>query len=51
VAQVRDVSGAGDTFLAAFTTNYLFNQNIDLAIEYAQTCCSIVVSKAGTATI
>ena len=51
VAQVRDVSGAGDTFLAAFATNYLFNQNVDLAIEYAQTCCSIVVSKAGTATI
>ncbi len=51
VAQVRDVSGAGDTFLAAFATSYLFNQNIDLAIEYAQACCSIVVSKAGTATI
>ena len=51
VSQVRDVSGAGDTFLAAFATNYLFNQDIDLAIDYAQICCSIVVSKAGTATI
>jgi len=50
-AQVRDVSGAGDTFLAAFATNYLFNLDVDLAIDYAQTCCSIVVSKAGTATI
>ena len=51
VAQVRDVSGAGDTFLAASATNYLFNQDMDSAIDYAQTCCSIVVSKAGTATI
>ncbi|MDB4317774.1 PfkB family carbohydrate kinase [bacterium] len=51
VAQVRDVSGAGDTFLAASATNYLFNQDMHLAIDYAQTCCSIVVSKAGTATI
>jgi len=51
VSKVRDVSGAGDTFLAAFATNYLFNQDIDLAIDYAQICCSIVVSKAGTATI
>ena len=51
VSQVRDVSGAGDTFLAAFATNYLFNKNAELAIDYAQTCCSIVVSKAGTATI
>lgn len=50
-SQVRDVSGAGDTFLAAFAVNYLFNQDIDLAIDYAQDCCSIVVSKAGTATI
>lgn len=50
-AQVRDVSGAGDTFLAAFATNVLFNQSIDLAIDYAQFCCSIVVGKSGTATI
>jgi D-beta-D-heptose 7-phosphate kinase/D-beta-D-heptose 1-phosphate adenosyltransferase len=51
VAQIRDVSGAGDTFLAAFASNCLFNQDIDLAIDYAQICCSIVVSKSGTATI
>ena len=51
VAQVRDVSGAGDTFLAAFAVHYLSSQNVDLAIEYAQACCSIVVGKSGTATI
>jgi len=50
-AQVRDVSGAGDTFLAAFATHYLFNLDLDLAIDYAQFCCSIVVGKSGTATI
>jgi len=50
-SQVRDVSGAGDTFLAAFACSYLYYGSADLAIDYAQSCCSIVVGKAGTATI
>jgi D-beta-D-heptose 7-phosphate kinase/D-beta-D-heptose 1-phosphate adenosyltransferase len=51
VSQVRDVSGAGDTFLAAFSLYYTATKDIKLAIAYAQRCCNIVVSKAGTATI
>jgi D-beta-D-heptose 7-phosphate kinase/D-beta-D-heptose 1-phosphate adenosyltransferase len=49
--QVRDVSGAGDTFIAAFALYYLMTGEVDLSIAYAQRCCSIVIGKAGTATI
>ena len=53
--EVRDVTGAGDTFLAAFATKYLSvnelkDQKIDHAISFAQECCSRVVSQKGVAT-
>ncbi len=53
--EVRDVTGAGDTFLAAFATKYLTKDGlkdckIDTAISFAQECCSKVVSKKGVAT-
>ncbi len=49
--QVFDVSGAGDTFLAAFVYEYMTSKNIDKAIDFAQKCCSIVVAKKGVCTI
>ena len=45
--EVRDVSGAGDTFLAAFTTSYLQSKDIDLAINFAQKCSAEVIQKHG----
>lgn len=45
-----DVSGAGDTFLAALTVNYLQTKDIDVAITFANKMCSIVVSKKGVVT-
>lgn len=45
-----DVSGAGDTFVAALTLNYLKHQDIDMAITFANEMSSIVVSKRGVAT-
>jgi D-beta-D-heptose 7-phosphate kinase/D-beta-D-heptose 1-phosphate adenosyltransferase len=45
-----DVSGAGDTFLAALTVNYLQTKDIDVAITFANEMCSIVVSKKGVVT-
>ena len=45
-----DVSGAGDTFLAAFAIRYLQIQDVDVAISYANKMCSIVVSKRGVST-
>jgi bifunctional ADP-heptose synthase (sugar kinase/adenylyltransferase) len=45
-----DVSGAGDTFLAAFVINYLQTKDVDIAITFANKMSSIVVSKKGVVT-
>lgn len=45
-----DVSGAGDTFTAAFTLNYLKTNNIKESIIFANKMASIVVSKRGVTT-
>jgi D-beta-D-heptose 7-phosphate kinase/D-beta-D-heptose 1-phosphate adenosyltransferase len=45
-----DVSGAGDTFLAAFATKYLETEDIDISITFANKMSAIVVSKRGVAT-
>ncbi len=49
--QTMDVSGAGDTFHAAFTVKYMQTKNIDAAIQYAQECTNIVIKKKGVATV
>tara|TARA_R110002012_G_scaffold100670_2_gene239415 strand:- start:16226 stop:16966 length:741 start_codon:yes stop_codon:yes gene_type:complete len=48
---VKDVSGAGDTFIAALVTDYITDKNIIQAINFAQKCTTIVVQKPGVATI
>ena len=48
---VKDVSGAGDTFLAALVVAYLKNNNIENAITFANECATKVVQKRGVATI
>lgn len=48
---VKDVSGAGDTFLAGLVTEYIRSKNIDMAINFAQECTTIVVQKSGVSTI
>ena len=45
-----DVSGAGDTFTAAFSVSYLNTKNIPLSILYANEKSSEVVSKRGVVT-
>jgi D-beta-D-heptose 7-phosphate kinase/D-beta-D-heptose 1-phosphate adenosyltransferase len=45
-----DVSGAGDTFLAAFVTKYLETQDASTSITFANQMSAIVVSKRGVAT-
>ena len=49
--QIRDVSGAGDTFLSGLVAEYIRTNNIEQAIVFAQKCASIVVQKPGVATI
>jgi D-beta-D-heptose 7-phosphate kinase/D-beta-D-heptose 1-phosphate adenosyltransferase len=48
---VRDTSGAGDTFLAGLVYDFILNNNIDSAINFANKCASQVVQKKGTAKI
>lgn len=48
---VRDTSGAGDTFIAGLTFSFALNLDIDKAIEFANKCSSQVVQKKGTAKV
>jgi len=48
---VKDVSGAGDTFLAGLVVDFIKHKDISLAIDFAQTCTTIVVQKLGVSTI
>ena len=48
---VKDLSGAGDTFLAGLVCEYIKSKNIELAIKFAQECTTIVVQKEGVATV
>jgi|688.fasta_scaffold243070_3 bifunctional ADP-heptose synthase (sugar kinase/adenylyltransferase) len=45
---VRDTSGAGDTFLSGLVYNYIQTLNIEQAIDFANKCASQVVQKKGT---
>lgn len=46
-SEVRDVCGAGDTFLAAFSCEYLLTKSLEKSFEFAQNCCQKVISKKG----
>tara|TARA_B100000287_G_scaffold59444_1_gene52160 strand:- start:1561 stop:2343 length:783 start_codon:yes stop_codon:yes gene_type:complete len=48
---VKDISGAGDTFIAGLTVNYIETNDIVAAINFAQKCTKIVVQKHGVSTI
>ena len=48
---VKDVSGAGDTFLAGLVCEYLKSQDIKKSIEFAQKCTTKVVQKLGVSTV
>ena len=48
---VKDVSGAGDTFLAGLVVEYIRARDIMGAIGFAQECTTMVVQKLGVSTI
>ena len=48
---VKDVSGAGDTFLAGLVCEYIKTRDIRKSIDFAQKCTTKVVQKLGVATI
>jgi D-beta-D-heptose 7-phosphate kinase/D-beta-D-heptose 1-phosphate adenosyltransferase len=49
--EVKDLSGAGDTFLAGLVIEYLNTKDIDKAIVFANKCASKVVSRKGVSCI
>jgi len=46
--EVFDVSGAGDTFLAALAHKYLETKKMPTSLKFANACARIVVQKFGT---
>ena len=48
---VKDISGAGDTFLAGLVVEFLRTRNIIQAIDFAQECTTLVVQKSGVSTV
>ena len=49
--EVRDLSGAGDTFIAALVASYVKNDDICESIRFANKCAAWVVSQKGVVTI
>jgi D-beta-D-heptose 7-phosphate kinase/D-beta-D-heptose 1-phosphate adenosyltransferase len=49
--EVFDVSGAGDTVIAALTLALIGEQNFAEAAEFANLAAGVVVGKVGTATV
>ena len=48
---VKDVSGAGDTFLAGLVCGYLDTKDIEQSIDFAQKCSKVVVQKHGVVSV
>lgn len=51
LVEVKDVSGAGDTFISALCCEFLKTKNIEKSIEFANECATKVVQKKGVSTI
>ncbi len=49
--EVRDLSGAGDTFMASLVYKYVQSESITDAIKFANECATKVVQKRGVTTI
>jgi D-beta-D-heptose 7-phosphate kinase/D-beta-D-heptose 1-phosphate adenosyltransferase len=48
---IKDVSGAGDTFISGLVCEFIRTQDIEMAIKFAQDCATKVVQKKGVCTI
>ena len=51
VVPVKDVSGAGDTFISGLVVEWVRTKDIEKSILFAQKCATIVVQKKGVATV
>lgn len=48
---VRDLTGAGDTFMASLVAKYITTNNIDESIEFANRCAAWAVTQKGVAVV
>tara|TARA_R110000765_G_scaffold425368_1_gene538191 strand:+ start:662 stop:1393 length:732 start_codon:yes stop_codon:yes gene_type:complete len=49
--EIKDTSGAGDTFIAACTSEFIKTKNIEKSIKFGNICATTVVQKMGVVTI
>ena len=49
--EIKDVCGAGDTFLASLSVKYVQTGNIEESIEFANECATVVVQLKGVNTV
>lgn len=49
--EILDISGAGDTFVAGFTTKWIETSNVEKSIEFANACSSQVVQQRGVSVV
>lgn len=49
--QIKDSSGAGDTFISGFAVKFLETGDVSKAISFANECATAVVQKRGTSTV
>jgi len=45
--EIRDVAGAGDSFISGFSVKYIQTKDVYQSIQYANKCATIVVQKKG----
>ena len=48
---IKDLSGAGDTFLSSLVAQYIISKNIDTSIEYANKVSEMAVQRKGVSLI
>ena len=48
---IKDLSGAGDTFISGLVFKYSQTKNIEEAIKFANECATVVVQKSGVVTV
>lgn len=49
--EIKDMSGAGDTFISGLVTSYAETNNFDKAIKFANQCATQVVQKKGVSIV
>jgi len=49
--EIKDLSGAGDTFISGLAIKFVEIKNIDVAIKFANDCATKVVQKAGVSIV